>query len=141
MMVQLAPPQPQGGQLADHIGATPGRLNANRFQPLTLEKVSFWENVAHTCSPPAACQPSQAEADFPSLLKPPVRISPSAHLSQEGMSKVICKGEDTLVGNGGPSVKDAICKPVLKPVVPNSKIDKQRFFMDLRNSCGKLGHV
>ena len=43
MMVQVAPPRPQGGQLGDHIRAAPGRQNANRFQPLILEKVSFWE--------------------------------------------------------------------------------------------------
>ena len=53
------------------------------------------------------------------------------------MSKGICKGKGALVGNGGPSVKDAICKPVLKPVVPNYKIDKQCF---LRNCCKKLRH-
>jgi hypothetical protein len=43
------------------------------------------------------------------------------------MSKGICKGKDALVGNGGPSVKDAICTPVLKPVAANSKVDKQWF--------------
>jgi hypothetical protein len=43
------------------------------------------------------------------------------------MSKGICKGKDTLVGNGGPSVKDAICIPVSKPVDANSKVDKQCF--------------
>ena len=78
-------------------------------------------------APPTARQPSLAEADFPPLLKPSVCICPSVHLSQEGMSKVICKGNDTLVGNGGPSVKAAIYKPVLKPVVPNSKIGKTWF--------------
>jgi len=127
MMVQVAPPRPQGGQLGDHIRAAPGRQNANRFQPLTMEKVSFWENVARVSSPLSARQPSMAEADFPPLLKPHVHIPPSVHLFQEGMSNGICKGIDTLVGNGGPSVKDAICKPVLKPVVANSKIEKSCF--------------
>ena len=102
-------------------------MNQNRFQPLTLDKVVFWEDVARASAPPTARQPSLAEADFPPLLKPSVRISPSVHLSQEGMSKVICKGKDTLVGNGGPSVKASICKPLQKPVMPNSKIDKQMF--------------
>ena len=84
MMVQLAPPKPQGGQLADHIRATPGRKNANRFQPLTLEKVSFWENVAHASSPPTARQPSLAEANLPPMLKPHVHMSPSAHFPRRG---------------------------------------------------------
>ena len=44
------------------------------------------------------------------------------------MSRGICEGKDVLVGNGGPSVKDAICIPVLKPVAANSKVDKLRFF-------------
>ena len=145
MMVQLAPPRPrpQDGNLGDHIrkAAPTARVNQNRFQPLTLDKVVFWEDVAKASAPPTARQPPLAEADFPPMLKPSVRISPSAHLSQEGMSKGICEGKDALVGNGGPSVKDAICKPVLKPVVPNSKINKQWFLTDLRNSCERLGHV
>ena len=109
MMVQVAPPKPQGGQLGDHIRAAPGRQNANRFQPLTLEKVSFWENVARSSSPHTACQPSLAEADFPSLLKPSACDSPCVRLAQEGIRNVICMGRDTLVGNGGPSAKAAIC--------------------------------
>ena len=97
MMVQLAPPRPQGGNLGDHIrkAAPTARVNQNRFQPLTLDKVVFWEDVARTSAPVTARQPSLAEADFPSLLKPSVCISPSVHLSQEGISKVICKGKDT----------------------------------------------
>ena len=69
MMVQVAPPRPQGGQLGDHIRAAPVRQNANRFQPLPFEQNSFWENVARSSSPITACQPSLAEADFRSLLK------------------------------------------------------------------------
>ena len=84
MMVQLAPPKPQGGQLADHIRAAPGRRNANRFQPLTMEKVSFWEDVAKVSSPLAARQPSLAEPDFPPMLKPHPRISPNAHFPRRG---------------------------------------------------------
>ena len=100
----------------------------------------FWEDVARASAPVTARQPSLAEADFPSLLKPSVCDSPSVRLAQEVISKVICKGKDTLVGNGGPSVKAAICKPVLKPVLPNSKIDKQLFFMVLKDSCETLYH-
>jgi hypothetical protein len=84
MMVQLAPPTPQGGQLADHNRATPGRRNANRFQPLTMEKISFWEDVARVSSPLSARQPSLAEADFPPMLKSHVHISPSAHFPRRG---------------------------------------------------------
>ena len=65
----------------------------------------FWEDVAKASAPPTARQPPLAEADVPPMLKPSVRISPSAHLSQEGMSKGICKGKDALVGNGWPSTQ------------------------------------
>ena len=84
MMVQLAPPRPQGGQLADHIRAAPGRKNANRFQPLTMEKVDFWEDVAKKSSPPTAHQPLPAAPDFPPILKPHSRISPTAHFPRRG---------------------------------------------------------
>ena len=69
MMVQVVPPRPQGGQLADHIRATPAasRQNGNCFQPLTMEKVSFWEAVARASAPPSAHQPSLVEADCPPL--------------------------------------------------------------------------
>ena len=51
------------------------------------------------------------------------------------MSKGICKGKDVLVGNGGPSVKDAICTPVLKPTDANSKVDNKWFLTDVEDSC------
>ena len=107
MMVQLAPPRPQDGNLGDHIrkAAPTARVNQNRFQPLTLDKVVFWEYVARTSDPATARQPSLAEADFPSLLKPSVCDSPSVRLAQEGIIQEICKGKDTLVGNGGPAQK------------------------------------
>ena len=138
MMVQLAPPKPQGGQLADHIRAAPGRRNANRFQPLTMEKVSFWEDVAKVSSPLAARQPSLAEPDFPPMLKPHPRISPNAHFCQEGMSKGICKGKDGLVEIGGPSVKEQICIPVVTPSRANSEVDTNRILSDLEDSFAKL---
>ena len=120
MMVQLAPPRPkpQGGNLGDHIrkAVPPARVNQNRFQPLTQDKVVFWEDVARASAPPTARQPSLAEADFPPMLKSHVHISLSAHFSQEGMSKGICKGKDALVGIGGPSVKEQICIPVVTPI-------------------------
>ncbi len=55
MCVQLAPPR--SAQLVDHIlKVEPRRSNGNRFQPLTLGKPSFWQDVAadvsETCSPP-----------------------------------------------------------------------------------------
>ena len=88
MMVQLAPPRPrpQGGNLGDHIrkAVPPARTNQNRFQPLTQDKVVFWEDVARASAPPTARQPSLAEADFPPMLKPHPRISPNAHFPRRG---------------------------------------------------------
>ena len=88
MMVQLAPPRPkpQCGNLGDHIrkAVPPARVNRNRFQPLTEDKVVFWESVARASAPPPARQPSLAEADFPPMLKSHVHISPSAHFPRRG---------------------------------------------------------
>ena len=139
MMVQLAPPRPQGGQLADHIRAAPGRKNANRFQPLTMEKVDFWEDVAKKSSPPTAHQPLLAAPDLPPILKPHSRISPTAHLSQEGMSKGTCKGKDAHVGSGGHGVDAYKILPVVTPSKANSKVDKQWFLRDLEDSLAKIG--
>ena len=54
------------------------------------------------------------------------------------MSKGICKGKDARVGNGGPSVKDAICIPVVTPSRANSKVDTNRCLSDLEDSFAKL---
>ena len=118
MMVQVAPPRPQGGQLADHIRAAPGRQNVNRVQPLIFEKIRFWENVARASSPLTASQPSLAEADFPalSLLKPCVADSPTVRLVQEWMSKVICMGKATPVGDGGSALARAKSPPVINMI-------------------------
>ena len=93
MMVQLAPFRPRGGNLGDHIrkAAPAAHVNKNRFQPLTLDKVVFWEDVARASAPPTARQPSLAEADFPALplLKLCVSDVPRACLAQGGMRKVI----------------------------------------------------
>ena len=88
MMVQLAPPRPrpQAGNLGDHIRrvAPTTRTNQNRFQPLTQDKVVFWEDVAKASAPQTARQPSMAEADFPPMLKPHPRISPNVHFPRRG---------------------------------------------------------
>ena len=54
------------------------------------------------------------------------------------MTRGICKGKDALVGIGGPSVKDAICIPVVTPSRANSKVDTNRFLSDLEDSFAKL---
>ena len=86
-MVQLAPPRPQVGNLIDHIrkAAPAAHVNKNRFQPLTLGKVVFWEDVARASAPTTARQPSLAEASFPALplLKLRVSDSPRACHAQE----------------------------------------------------------
>ena len=92
-------------------------MNKNRFQPLTLDKVVFWEDVARASAPPTARQPSQAEADFP-LLKPSVCDYPSVRLSQEGMSKVSCMGNATPVGDGGSDIARAKALPVTRMQTP-----------------------
>ena len=126
MMVQMAPPRPQGGQLADHIRATPGRMNANRFQPLILEKVSSWRMWRMSLLQP---RPASLHWQKPNFLRCSSRLFAFLLVCifpRRGWVRWFVSGK-TLVGNCGPSVKDAICKPVLKPVVSKSKIDKQWF--------------
>ena len=131
MMVQLAPerPRPKGGSLGDHIKtAPPARANQNRFQPLTRDKVVFWEDVARASAPQTASRPLLAAADFPPMPPAHPRIPPTTHIFQEGISKEFHEGKDVVVGSGGSSVKAYKISPVVNPSAANSKLEQKRVF-------------
>ena len=89
----------------DHIRKVePRRSNGNRFQPLTLGKASFWEDVAtdvsETCSPPTSA------TDFPPLSahSAPHSSFPKVSLVQgeiDRINKRVFVDNFPPVGNGG----------------------------------------
>ena len=94
--------------------------------------------MAKNSSPLTAHQPLPAAPDFPPILKSHSRIPPTAHFSQEGMSRGICKGKDVHVGSGGHGVNANKILPVVTPSDANSKVDKQLLLRDLEDSLAKI---
>ena len=59
-------------------------------------------------------------------------------LAQQGISKVICMGKATPLGDGGSDTAHAKALPVTRmqmPVMFNSKIEKAVFVIDLEDYC------